>query len=446
MNQFSVIISIIITAILVTPDFDSLDQPSIHQSEVTLSESGFILELVGCSPVAPDYWCESIPNLQFTFNTLNTQRSVEAIQGVLDGAGFTCQGTICNIAMQETGFSGIRFEYWVKYEDGSSSEHFFGQVRIVNVAALESAFTYGWRVEIVSQHYILSDTTCCVSLWESLPPINNVPTWLTTPRDANALNTEKDYYFLAGRLIMFDYVNAESCPDGGVLSNNYASECGLNAARDQVHDWQNLFNSDITYSAIDTGVPSWLLKNLFAEESQFWPGDFGSYQEYGLGHLTEFGADSLLLWNTAYSYRYCLRAFGSSTECAKGYSFFSAEDQAIMRGLLVQDASAYCQQCQNNINLTRSPEYVQIFADALVANATQVSQLIWNITGKSPGSISSYEDLWRFTLANYTSGPGCLSDAMTSAWNSTTLTWDRISGLLAEGCEKSLRYTDKIAP
>jgi len=51
-----------------------------------------------------------------------------------------------------------------------------------------------------------------------------------------------------------------------------------------------------TVAKIDD-VPAQLLKNIFLRESQLWPGIYNSIKEVGLGHLTDNGADTILLWN-----------------------------------------------------------------------------------------------------------------------------------------------------
>ena len=64
--------------------------------------------------------------------------------------------------------------------------------------------------------------------------------------------------------------------------------CGMEAARGAVTAWQNQFDGIILNVAKDTGVPAHLLKNLFAIESQFWPGR-SLRNDIGLGQLTEKG-------------------------------------------------------------------------------------------------------------------------------------------------------------
>ena len=53
------------------------------------------------------------------------------------------------------------------------------------------------------------------------------PPWLTTPEIPELLATDDPYYYLAGRLIAQNQVNASECENGGLLPNGYANACGL---------------------------------------------------------------------------------------------------------------------------------------------------------------------------------------------------------------------------
>jgi len=111
-----------------------------------------------------------------------------------------------------------------------------------------------------------------------------------------------------GRLIAYGLADASICPDGGLLPNGWASACGLETARESVDAWQNRFNAQIIAAAQEFNLPAQLLKNLFAQESQFWPGAVRDLkiQEFGMGHLTEQGADAVLLWNPDFFARACI--------------------------------------------------------------------------------------------------------------------------------------------
>ena len=58
-------------------------------------------------------------------------------------------------------------------------------------------------------------------------------------------------------------MDASVCSDGGLQSSQIASQCGLEAAREEINIWQNQFDSEIIQVAQDTGVPAQLLKNIF---------------------------------------------------------------------------------------------------------------------------------------------------------------------------------------
>jgi hypothetical protein len=138
----------------------------------------------------------------------------------------------------------------------------------------------------------------CANL-AGFPPIGGPPAWLTTPEIPELLATEEPFAFLAGRLIASKLVDASGCPNEGLLANGYADACGLEKALPAVMEWQNQFDTQIMEVAQATGVPAQLIKNLFAQESQFWPGMFNS-DHLGLGHLTEQGVEAILLWNPSF--------------------------------------------------------------------------------------------------------------------------------------------------
>ena len=61
------------------------------------------------------------------------------------------------------------------------------------------------------------------------------------------------------------------------------------------------------------------------------------------------------------------------------------------------------------------------------------------------GRVSTYEDLWRFTIANYHAGPGCLSYAIHQAWQNTgSLNWETVAPYFTETCQGVVPYVEKI--
>jgi hypothetical protein len=76
-----------------------------------------------------------------------------------------------------------------------------------------------------------------------------------------------------------------------------------------------------------------------------------------------------------------------------------------------------------------------------------VGQILYTTTRRTAGEVSTYEDLWRFTLINYNGGPGCLSGAIDETYSSGhPLTWGNVIQYLEPGvCQISIDYVNDIA-
>ena len=125
-------------------------------------------------------------------------------------------------------------------------------------------------------------------------------------------------------------MDASSCADGGLLKSGAASSCGEFVAYNAVVVWQNQFDAEIFAASQESGVPPFILKNVFIKESQFWPETYQNPTyggEYGLGHITLMGADTLLSWNRPFYKKLCNQNYNEET-CHKEYVF---QDEAIKK-------------------------------------------------------------------------------------------------------------------
>jgi hypothetical protein len=213
----------------------------------------------------------------------------------------------------------------------------------------------------------------------------------------------------------------------------------------QVQEWQNRFDAEIVQVARDTGVPAQLMKNIFSRESQFWPGIYKTYREAGLGQMTDYGADTLLLWNPSFFQQFCPLVL-SDENCDTRFDAMSSQNQRLLRGALVQKFNATCPSCSGGIDLSQANFSVGLFAESLLAHCRQTAQIIMNTTQRYPGEVSSYADLWRFTLVNYNAGAGCLMDAVNATWGmSEPLDWTHVSARLGPVCQPAIGYVDQIS-
>jgi len=279
-------------------------------------------------------------------------------------------------------------------------------------------------------------------------PRNEGGGWLSTPASADDLATDRKLLLLAGHLIQARLVNAADCPDHGLVGGGAASPCGQEKAHSAVVAWQNRFDPIIFAVARQTDVPPFLLKGLFAQETQFWPAATRnaawSFGEYGLGQLNDHGADTLLLWNPDFYHKLCPSVFRPEF-CWPGYALLLPGMKATLRGASLAMVTADCPACALGLDLQKAEASIPVFAEAVLANRRQVRQGLHNLTGLPAEVAVSYEDLWRYTLVNYHVGVGCLYAALGSTWQAKeVLDWEHVSRHFEAGCD-TVAYVENIS-
>ncbi len=413
---------------------------------VTLPPATVWLSLEGCDSVSRTGTniCETAPVLVLTGEEPLPDQHILRIEGTVGNQPFTCDA-VCKLQLAPTDADGATIRFWAWSSYGDSSQVFKAQVRIA-IANDSNPDNPSYYIDVLSSQWKGVRVASCSDIWDSFPPVGGPPAWLTTPHDPAELNSDIPYSYLSANLILQGAVDASACPDGGLLpNNNGANTCGQEAARSAVDEWQNQFDTLILSASNDTGVPAQLLKNLFARESQFWPGVFRASADAGLGQLTDNGADTTLLWNPSFFDGYCPLVLSSAT-CAQGYLHLKPDDQQLLRQTLVSTVNASCTNCALGIDLSRANFSVNVFAHTLLASCEQTAQVVYNLVKQSPGTVATYEDLWKFTLVNYNAGPGCLSLAADAAWSSDhKLTWDTVSSHFTDVCLPTKDYVNDIS-
>lgn len=402
------------------------------------------VDLNDCVPVQGTDLCAGRPSLLITAEEPLPNEEITQVEGRINEIPFFCSGEACEVPLQATNERGAALEFWAESSYGDSSAHYSGLIRVTESAS-DSPFTTGWRVEIISGLIDLNNVEGCAEIWQTFPPLGTPPEWLSSPSHPNVLQTSEPYTYLAGQMIQEGYVDTSHCDDWGLSEDGYASQCGLEASLALVYLWQNTFDKLILQSSLQAGIPSSLLKRIVARESQFWPETTQElYREYGFGHMTELGADTTLLWNRDFYEQFCPLVLEVG-RCQLGYAALDDWSQATLRGALLSEMEIFLPDNVYDIDLERVEESLSLFSETLLGNCTQVGQMISYETDQIAGEISSYGDLWRFTLANYHGGPGCLSDAIIDVHKQKkALTWENISTSLEDSCPWVLAYVDDI--
>ncbi|HET7144653.1 MAG TPA: hypothetical protein VFI68_11590 [Anaerolineales bacterium] len=421
--------------------------PAEKEVAMQLAPASAWISLDDCEPVLSSSTniCESDPTLVITGKEPLPNESIIRIEGTYDGQPFDCDKTdVCKFHIPETGEEGVQVEFWAYSSYGDSSLIYSAQVRVQKVDEGDPDQLY-WYVDVLSRQWQGQAVATCADSWNVFPPVGGPPEWLTTPSQSEELSSDIPYTYLAANLIRQGAVDASTCSDGGLDSSNGVNQCGLEKSRAAVKDWQNQFDELIISTAKETGVPARLLKNLFARESQFWPGIYQAAGDVGLGQLTENGADTTLFWNHSFYNQFCPLILDDGA-CGAGYMHLDDEQQALLRRALVGSVNASCENCPLGLDLTQADFSIGVFAHTMIANCEQAGQVVHNYTGESAGDVASYEDLWKFTLVNYNAGGGCLAEAITHASGlGTALNWENVSPFLTGACSNAIDYVNDIS-
>ena len=424
-------------------------EPGERQIEIELPEPTVWISIANCNPQPPDNRCSTLPNLLLTGEEPLPNETIVSIHGTVGGEPFSCAGEMCSIPLRPTGMDGQVIEFWADSSFGDSTDEYTAKYRLLPWGEFMnpeggSSDPRQYNIDVLSSQWRDGELASCSEIWDVFPPVGGLPEWLSSPTTAQDLESDVSYYYLAGSLITYGVVDASGCLDGGLQAPNIASPCGVEAARPELLEWQNRFDGEILQVSDETGIPARLLKNVFARESQIWPGIYTKFHEAGLGQLTEKGADTVLLWNIDFFRQFCPLILNEES-CKQGFYQLGDNEKNMLRGALVNNVNASCPGCPAGIDLSKANFSVRVFAEGMVANCEQVGMVLYNQTNRSPGETSSYEDLWRFTLVNYNAGAGCLARAVLRAWNANQpIDWPHVSSYLDPACQPAIGYVEDI--
>lgn len=383
------------------------------------------------------------------FASIPRTGSVE-IRGFIDSQEFICTVSPCAIHLQ----SSSRLIFRAYADTGESSEEV-----VASVSVTQSLTGYLVNIDTVSQFTTFIDS--CSNTWGKRDEEN--VTWDNFSQFPYQINTSKTLHTLAARLILNGVVDTSACPAGGLsLGLDWPTTCGLQKASDTAIAWQNQFDGYIWLASRDHGIPPKILKTLFEYESQFWPGNSRFYMdEVGLGQINQLGVDVLLRRDPTYYQKVCPSVL---SDCSRPYVSLEPEQQAQIRGAVINSVDAACPTCENGVDLEKAKQSITLVASLLKANCQQVNEIVRRPYKPDPGTPTAiptktpkpfaatptpggrrtspnYEDYWRFTFASYHSGVSCFQDAvLATKKNELPVIWENVSAEL--NCKGGKEYVN----
>ena len=404
---------------------DPVRAEQIDYRAQNLRQIRFDVSNVNCDP---GKLCDQKPEMLLIAHGPDDNDSIiQSIHIRLSAYEAYCSGNACQMKLPATDSSGVWLEYWAMDSNGYQSDHYWVKFRAVQAAGYGDSYYY----DVIGDAFP-DEGAYGSDVWYTFPAVGQpLPAVLQKVPSSAYLMTKYKYQLLGAKLINFGKVDASSCPNYGLNLDGTPNGCGELVTSRMVFEYQNKYDDQIFDAAQRQKVPPRVIKGLIAQESQFWPYSDIPY-EYGLGMLTESGADMLLRWNSSYFLNLCVKTFPMDRgRCYGGFSNLSEEDQIVLRGVVISKVG--------------TDEEIEVLAAAIRGSVYQVNQIVTNATGESPASVTTHEDLWKFTVANYFSGSGCLYNAMSicSAYN-LMLNWDNVQRFMTGKCQIAGQYVERV--
>jgi hypothetical protein len=237
------------------------------------------LSLSGCDYPESESYCVGHPTLALRAVNSNSEQGIIEIRGSYNSRNFSCGSDVCDLSLEVTDPQGWLLTFQGDYSARDVTQEYDAVIRVLAVNGKPDAY----NVDVASEAWDGSKPLACADLWRVFPDSFDSPTWLKDTDNVSELHSGDSLYYLAAALIKGGIVDASGCADNGLANSVTANECGLAMASPRMNQWQNQFDQIILDVAHEDNVPPLLLKNLFLQESQLWPGTYHDIKEVGLG-------------------------------------------------------------------------------------------------------------------------------------------------------------------
>lgn len=393
-----------------------------YTKEVEIPTIQIQVETVNCMP---GEWCESHPEVRVYATEPLQGHRILRVHIRVGGREKIYDGADGQLPLPLTGEGGEWLEYWAESDFGDQSEHFLIKYRNYQ-PDMQTSF---YHFDLLGDEWA-SQAASGSLLWGVFPPADQpLIRALEQPLTEGYLYTTNRYIFLTSHMIKAGMVDVTDCPGRGLYTDGSANPCGEKAAAGLVLEWQNRYDAQIFQAASNHAIPARVLKGIIAQETQFWPASENPY-ELGLGKITENGADMLLMWNLDYYLSICSPIY-SPAGCSAGYASLNPAQQMVLRSKVFDRVG--------------TPGEIDMLAAALYASAAQVNQIVRNTSLKEPSKVSDYENMWKFTIANYHIGSGCVGVGMENmAESGLDFTMEELANNMVGDCKNAINYVEHV--
>lgn len=349
---------------------------------------------------------------------------ISRIAGTVNGKPFECQSDQCIIPL----LRDSEITFWAESTFGDQTEEGYAVARVW----LSNNY-YNVRITNLEQFNDFTDS--CRYIWGDTAQ-GESPDWVYLPESPNALYTDHNLHYLAGKLILHRFVDGSVCPSGGIYASGAPTGCGIVIANDAMIEWQNRFNPTIWAAGKQQGVAPVLIKSLMELETQFWPENAQyTYEEFGFTQINELGADVALRWNDDLKNQLCSTLL---FDCDKSFANMNDFEQAMLRGALIQSINVYCPACENMMDLDIAEQSISISAQILKSNCRQTDYVMEGLELKA-----ATEDMWKFTFLSYHAGYSCLEESLKIVTNKgEPPDWEHVSANLT--CPEAKDYVEDL--